>query len=58
MTDSRAGVDAGSVLQSTESWSRAEVRNEMMALRCVTLSATGPRVSVTEATASAITIAR
>ena len=37
--------------------SRAVVRNEMIALRCVTLSATGPRVSATAATASAITVA-
>ena len=33
------------------------VRKETMALRCVTLSATGPRVSATAATAAAITVA-
>src|SRR5215218_1715051 len=40
----------------TKECSRAAVRNEMMALRCVTLSATGPRVSATAAKASAITV--
>src|SRR4051794_35478203 len=37
---------------------RADVRNEMTALRGVTLSTTGPRVSATAATAAAITAAR
>src|SRR5262245_28667810 len=39
----------------TKERSGAAVRNAMTALRCVTLSATGPRARATAATASAIT---
>ena len=58
VADASAGVDAGAVLQRHEGVLPARLRNEMMALRCVTLSTTGPRVSATAATAAAITLAR
>jgi len=41
VVDAGAGVDAGAVPQGHEGVLRAAVRNEMIALRCVTLSATG-----------------
>ena len=60
MVDIVAAVDAAPFCRVTKACSRAAVRNEMMALRDVTLSVTGPRVSATAepATAAAITVAR